>query len=458
MVRTDAGTILEQSQITNPRYSKPLDVHRYCEHPEARKLIRSIWEDCFGAPSEANTRKGGVKPKASSLTQLGTTITDLYAAWSTDPELSLGVAMNNAAWDTGSRYNKIGLSRQTPTIIRCLQENGYIDLSPGSYAGPGAATNRITRIRAAERLRALFREVKFGPQHLLTHPGKECIIMRGSERSERNLEYEDTSEARRMREDLTAYNQLLQRTFIDVPDQELPFIERPIKSGAKRGEVTRQSVCGMDNFVHRVFNREDWRCGGRFYGGWWQNCGSEYRKRIHINDEPTVEVDYRALHVAILAAKQGIKLEGDPYELEAGVVEGLEADEQRRLVKLLTLVALNAPSRKAACSAFRDQAPTGSREKSMTNAELGRVLYAVVERHPFLRDGLCSDQGIHLMNTDSRIAALVLRSFTRRGIPVLCIHDSFIIGYSKAILLKRAMKLAALRVIGSEVEVSNNYL
>ena len=110
MVRTDAGTILEQSQITNPRYSKPLDVHRCCEHPEARKLIRSIWEDCFGAPSEANTRKGGVKPRASCLTQLGTTITDLYAAWSTDPELSLGVAMNNAAWDTGSRYNKIGLS------------------------------------------------------------------------------------------------------------------------------------------------------------------------------------------------------------------------------------------------------------------------------------------------------------------------------------------------------------
>ena len=142
--------------------------------------------------------------------------------------------------------------------------------------------------------------------------------MRGAETSQRNLEYSDTPETERMREDLRAYNRLLQRTFIDVPDQEQQFIERSIKSGYRAGEMTRVPVCGVDNFVHRVFNRNNWRCGGRFYGGWWQGVGSEFRKRIHINGQPTVEVDYQALHVAILAAQHEVVLDGDPYELEIG--------------------------------------------------------------------------------------------------------------------------------------------
>lgn len=405
-----------------------------------------------------NPKKGGAKPKASSLQQLQTVIIDLYAAWSTDPELSIGVAMSNTAWDTGSRYNKLQMSRQTPTIIHRLREKGYVDMSAGSYAGPGAVTNRNTRIRATEKLRIRFREAKFGPQHLLTHPEKECIILRGTEKSERNLEYQDTDRTMAMRADLQAYNRLLQRTFIDVPNQELPFIERPNKKGGRKGEMTRMPVCGMDNHVYRVFNRAAWDCGGRYYGGWWQGCGGEFRKRIHINDEPTVEVDYRALHVAMLAAKSGTTLEGDPYSLELGLIEGIDDQKrQRGVVKLLTLMGLNATSRAKAFSAFRDASTAGSTEKSLTNKQLEKVLDALIEKLPFLKEGLCTDQGIHLMHQDSEITSKVLRHFTRRGIPVLGVHDSFIIDHSRSLQLKTAMRLAARAVLGVEVEVSHTY-
>ena len=457
MEKSNVGSTLESGVIANPRYAKLLDVHRYSEHSGVTALVKPIWNKCFGTPEEAAPRKGGVKPKASSLSQLRAVLLDLYVAWRQDPELSVGVAMNNAAWKTDSRYNKIGMSRLTPKNIRRLHECGFIDLSPGSYAGPGAATNRNTRIRAAEPLRKLFREAKFGTPHILTHPGKESIIMRGGERSERNLEYEDTDTTNQMRKELSAYNRLLHRAFVDVPDQEATFIERPIKSGLRAGEAARVPVCGSDNFVHRVFNRNDWNCGGRFYGGWWQGVGSEFRKRIHINGQPTVEIDYQALHVAILAARHGITVSSDPYVLDDGLITGVDAAQQRKLVKLLVLMALNARDQNSACSAFRDASPIGSVAKSLKNKELFRVMDAFTEKYPQLKGDLCADRGIHLMNTDSKMAAHVLRVFTNLKIPVLCIHDSFIIDYTQARRLKLVMQAAAINHIGTQVALSQNF-
>ena len=50
--------------------------------------------------------------------------------------------------------------------------------------------------------------------------------------------------------------------------------------------------------------------------------GSGLRREILINDTPTVEVDFKGLHIAILSAEQGLAMEGDPYELPPGLVPG----------------------------------------------------------------------------------------------------------------------------------------
>jgi hypothetical protein len=173
---------------------------------------------------------------------------------------------------------------------------------------------------------------------------------------------------------------------------------------------------------------------------------------------PTVEVDYQALHVAVLAARRGRDLPDDPYELEPGLIAGMEEVDQRKLVKLLVLMALNAKDRNTACKAFRQDSARGSRAKSMTNRELLRVLDAFSERHPFLKEDLCSDQGIGLMNVDSKIAARVINHFTRRDVPVLCIHDSFLIDYNHSLALKAVMKLAARAEVGRPIATSHNYL
>jgi hypothetical protein len=60
------------------------------------------------------------------------------------------------------------------------------------------------------------------------------------------------------------------------------------------------------------------------------------------------------------------------------------------------------------------------------------------------------------MNTDGKIAEFVHRWFTRRSIPVLSVHDSFIIDYTHAEELKRVMGVASQWVVGRRLAVEAN--
>jgi hypothetical protein len=218
-------------------------------------------------------------------------------------------------------------------------------------------------------------------------------------------------------------------------------LEHPVVIGSSR------------KFVRRVFNRGSWDLNGRFYGGWWQQINKEWRARIFINDEPTVEVDFKGMHAAILGIESGQPIEGDPYELPGNTLPGFGPGLQRNIVKKLILTALNAKNRKSAFSSFRDGFPTGHPAKNLTNANLSGLLEAFVTKHPQLEASVCADQGIRLMNVDAQIAERVINSLTNLGCPVLCIHDSFIVPYSRVRALKGLMNVASRSVLGAELAV-----
>jgi len=418
-------------------------------------VVAEVWGEWF-VDDEREGKRPGPKPKGRPRDMLKVVLLDLYVAWTTDPELSIGIDLNLRKWVTGSRYNALHLSRATPRIIHRLAELGLIDLSTGSYSGPGARTNRSARIRAAEPLRQKFREARFGPMDIGHAADRECIILRDDQGQ--NLEYEDTEVTQRMRRDLRAYNDLLSRTFIDLPSIEEPYIEREINVGARAGDRIRVSFFPGAKFVRRVFSRGDWNCNGRFYGGWWQQIGSELRKHIHINGVPTVEVDFKALHVNILSLENGAELDGDPYDLTDGFLEGVDRKDQRGYLKSLVLTAINAANDRAAYQAFRDGYPAKDRAKGFRNTDLERLLNAFIERTPQLRGTLFNDQGIRLMNVDSRIAEGVLKAAVEQNLPVLCVHDSFIVDYRQVKPLKALMARESERVVGHPLPIANDWM
>lgn len=91
--------------------------------------------------------------------------------------------------------------------------------------------------------------------------------------------------------------------------------------------------------------------------------------------------------------------------------------------------------------------------KRLSNKVLETLLFRFIEKHPHLEWAICTDQGIGLMNLDAQIAELVLRHFTKLGIPVLSVHDSFIIDYRKVGMLKDVMAKASRQVAGQALPV-----
>lgn len=257
--------------------------------------------------------------------------------------------------------------------------------------------------------------------------------------------YEDTEETNRLRDELRAYNRVLAADFIDLSTAE----EQRVVDGSTIHQFGRHY-----QFIRRIFSRGNWGCNGRFYGGWWQLIGADLRKHILINDRPTLEVDFKALHIQILSAEQGVEVETDPYSLPAGTVPGASEGLQRRLVKRLMLTALNAPDSLSAYGSFRDDWPKGHMAKGMTNRELEALMSVFLEYHPHLNNLVFADQGIRLMNIDSQIIERVHRHFTEQGVPVLSVHDSCIVDFTRVGELKQVMAEASEAVVGRALPIS----
>ena len=201
----------------------------------------------------------------------------------------------------------------------------------------------------------------------------------------------------------------------------------------------------------RVFNgglAGKWQRGGRFYRGWWQQIDKEDRCKIYINDQPTLEVDFKAFHPNLLSNELGVRLADDPYDLgELTLPEVITTrEEQREYVKLLVLMGINADSDKKAYQAFRNSDRKDKLGQSLTDIQLGLLLDAFINKHPQFKGVLNTGQALRLMNIDSQIANMVLDHFTNKNIPVLCIHDSFIIQYDKEPELRRILDQATHQV------------
>lgn len=431
--------------IFEPTLSRPFNPAVGTVDPDLVRLVEQIWYKYFAGKEEQKT--SGRKPTRPYIDQLRVLITDLFLAWQEDENLCLGVPFSEGAWNSKSRYNPHGLSKYLVKIIHHLQDVGLVRVSAHSFAGVGAPGNRNSRIQAAWKLQQQFRQIWIKPQAIFEVP-RECIILKAGEGLDsKEIEYEDTEETLAMRDNLQAYNDLLSRTFIDIPTQQDPWITRFDEAGQEH----RVGINPRNQFVRRIFSRGSWTLNGRFYGPWWQNLSGKQRSQIFINDTPTVEIDFKAMHIQILAAREGVEVVGDPYTLPPGQFEGVDQSEQRDLVKLLVLTALNAKTMKATCAAFRSGLEAGHPCKHLKNKDIESVLNCLTDQTPWLGKYLGQDQGIGLMFTDSQIMDLIINRCTRAGLPVLGIHDSVIVPYTHSLVLEGIMNWAAREVLGKKI-------
>ena len=90
--------------------------------------------------------------------------------------------------------------------------------------------------------------------------------------------------------------------------------------------------------------------------------------------------------------------------------------------------------------------------QELTDIQLGKLLKGFIDKHPQFKGVLNTGQALRLMNIDSQIANMVLDHFTNKNIPVLCIHDSFIIQYDKEPELRRILDQATQQVTKARID------
>lgn len=174
-------------------------------------------------------------------------------------------------------------------------------------------------------------------------------------------------------------------------------------------------------YIHRVFNRESFKLGGRGYGALHQRIPKHLRPHIQINGQPTVELDYSAYHILMLYHMEGIDYHEDPYLV-------CEGPEMRKTYKAVALPAINAKDERQAYGAIRDELlkrgiPIPARENPLIS-----LVNTFRNAHKPISKYLCSDIGITLQNIDSKIMNAILMSLMDQGILGLSVYDSVIVG------------------------------
>ncbi len=406
--------------------SRPLDVHKWSEHKQVNKFVNFIYENYFKWQNPKLVKK-----------HIKVVLLDLYVAWKENPLIKLGVHMNNNAYKAKSRYNELHISKKTILVVNHLYNLKFIHLKSGYFA-KGKKEGRVTRIWAADKLIKHFEKAKYRLENVQTHSDREVIILRDN--SKKEIEYEDTTQTIRMRELVKVYNDLLKRTFIDIPELKEPCINLKNK---------HIYISQHEKFVRKIFSNSSWSENGRFYGGWWQRIPKQWRSKIYINDMPTIEDDYSSLHPILLYAQKGIdynKLKkGDPYDVAK--IDVIDPEIKRKIVKTLFLTAINAKDEKSCFQAVKSELQMEVPYFKFTFENLRSILHQLKDNHSEIADDFCNGKGIGLLNLDSQIAEYIIETFVGHDIPILCVHDSFIVSVKQDNFLRKTMVDAVENII-----------
>jgi hypothetical protein len=427
--------------------SRPLDVNIWADYPELTAVL-----DALAYEIDADgRRKRGAKEAARFREALRVLVLALYVAWKADPDLQVGINLNANWFRLRNRYGNPALTYRTfKAAYDGLRRLEYFAVDRRGYLNRKKGTGYNTKIRATGKLiDLLINDAQIEAHKLTRLPGAETIILKDEKDSgdyAQLLEYEDTEATNAMRDNLALINSVLEAHDIGlaVSERELHMLRQRLKGDPDKGpfDFNRRTL-------RRVFNNGCFDEGGRFYGGWWQQIpndprkGTEYRRHVTIDGEPTVELDFSGLHPRMLYAEIGLELSDDPYDVG-------QPAEYRATVKQAFNAMINAGER-----GVEEPDDYDAQAMGMTFDQLQQRIKA---KHEPIAGFFFTGAGLRLQYRDSRIAERVMMHFARQGIPCLSIHDSFIVQERYARELETVMRETAREEVGLEIPVKGSEL
>lgn len=190
--------------------------------------------------------------------------------------------------------------------------------------------------------------------------------------------------------------------------------------------------------------KDDFQSHGRMYMKGSETLRKTERPTIEFNDDPSIELDYSGMHARMLYHLAGIDYRDDPY-LFLGTTQA-----ERYVAKQITNTAFNTASPKKCLQSMRNQQSfyKNSRLKSTKDRDKAQKLLSAMEKvrelhgpdftyaeaqkrmweaHPALQPHFYTGTFGRLAIIESNIALNVMYDFAKEGIPILGVHDSFVV-------------------------------
>jgi hypothetical protein len=416
---------------------------------------------------------GKLEPEVQRLIKLITL--DLFVAFQTSQELLVGYSRNASEFLKGGRYwdDKTGQKLFSQTVfLDVIDGLAALDYLEDRKAKQGSI-GKSSRMKATQKLIDVMKKHGINWAAIDASPDPSNVIelksKKDKQRNQTKLTFDDSTDVKipTMREALVRINEALKKTLVNlkVTDDQFTVINNRLSN-----DKDRQMVNFSNRYIVRKFTNGSFEDGGRFYGGWWQDVPKEYRKFIQIQGKPTAELDYSTLHPTILYLKEGLKPPKDSYDLH-----GWDR-EHRSIYKKTFNQLLNSKSamhKKSMWGSFApeilksDNAPGWehlsksdririNREEfiRLTGRDYNNLIDAMLEKHQPIQHHFFTQAWTWLQRLDSDIAEMVmLKMVNEEDIPVLPLHDSFIVRATFKDVLSDVMEKSFKEIIKGEPSI-----
>lgn len=211
---------------------------------------------------------------------------------------------------------------------------------------------------------------------------------------------------------------------------------------------------------HIVFHRTV-KHGGRMYS---QLQGVQDRLQLSLMGGPVYEEDFSSLHPSLAMNLQGCEAPDNMYDFVT--CDGLTTKESREIVKLIINCTLNCSSIQSGVKAAACHVQTKEIERAdkrdVPYRKMHRYVHAMAKHvHkalPALFSTLDETTGKQLHREDSDIARRIIREFVVAGLPVINVHDSFVVRYEDRELLHATMQAAYSEATGFHTRTKAQWL
>jgi len=208
----------------------------------------------------------------------------------------------------------------------------------------------------------------------------------------------------------------------------------------KMDVITESRTPFANRTYTRRFVKANLQLGGRFYGPYWQTLPKKYRKLIKINGEEVVELDYNAMHLHLLYSKLNKSLydyypfNKDPYAIPK---------YNRKIVKMVFTACINENcTRKNINYVGGQQVSKNLPDLYEEGLPYREMIDSLGNNHPEVAPMFYSQIGYEISYMESRVTDYIVTVLTKHKIPVLSIHDSFVVAKSKVSFLRTIMQEA----------------